>query len=837
MLARTLPLKHLLSGMAIASGVAVLLCAGTDLKFVPMAVGAVSGAAYCAKSTEEDRRTWLQRKTDELEDERVAQIERLDAEFQLQISVWETEKKEILDAVGARETVMQLRQDELAQAREADYELLKQQQEQLRADYDRRQQATDEERQRLLEELAGQRRIDEEYLQRERDQINQERDQHSKTINDRWAEISAAREADFKRLHEQQEALQADFDRRYQQLDEERQRLVGEIETERQNNDRYLQERLAQIETERAQFEAIVTETDQQLATRQQQDLEALEQQRRQIEEQLIQAREALETEFREREQQLLEALNSELVDRDGMIAYLQEQVRGAKMKLPSGKHGYPGYIARQVIECLAKYEVPVGFRDAFLRGTQELVVILEPLDANPVKVRQVRDRLEEIQMLVGFGYPELDIDDEVMQLTFPLVEEKLPVSVRDKAKKPIEIVEPVGDYLKRLVKNNDRLHAWINGDSGGGKSTLVDNYISLIKRELETPDDPVDIIIIDAKDPDTPWKIDGKTIVPQYGGINDPDDPDGEESEDWIENDCMAGLRAMRADAYQRLRDARSARDRGEPAPPRRRTIYVVDEAEEIFSVYGRESAKATLATARLGRSSGIAVVVLGQSYNPQAYGFQIPNLNNFFRIYLRESARKGVQTWMATIAERNPLLEQIAAREARSKTLSELHPHRFWGFIKCSGEPGFLAQLPAPHSYSKVTAGEVEREVDRPPQSTNPPSSTLDMIKQAKAEDPNVQRLNELFHASGDKAAVERSLEEPLRLILLVARKKKSWIGVSELKAGRSFFKNKPYEAIAQMFFQLANLGLGEYAEENWNGKTAPQYLKEGKPRFRVL
>jgi hypothetical protein len=461
------------------------------------------------------------------------------------------------------------------------------------------------------------------------------------------------------------------------------------------------------------------------------------------------------------------------------------------------------------VIECLAKYEVPVGFRDAFLRGTQELVVILEPLDASPVKVRQVRDRLEEIQMLVGFGYPDLDIDDEVMQLTFPLVEEKLPVSARDKAKKSLEIIEPVGDYLKRLVKGNDRLHAWINGDSGGGKSTLVDNYISLIKRELEMPDDPVEVVIIDAKDPDTPWKIDGRTIVPQYGGINDPDDPDGEESEDWIENDCLAGIRAMRADVYQRLRDARDARNRGEPAPPRRRTIYVIDEAEEIHSVYGKDASKPILAAARLGRSSGIAVVVLGQSFNPSAYGFQIPNLNNFFRIYLRESARKGIQAWVATIAERNPLLEQVAAREARNKTLPEKHPQRFWGFIKCSGEPGFLAQLPPPHAYGKVVAGEVPqaREADRPAPS-DPRASTLDLIKQAKADDPNVQRLNDLL---GDKDALERSLDEPQRLILLVARKKKGWIGVSDLKAGRNYFKNKPYEMIAQMFFGLAKLGLG--------------------------
>ncbi|NJR66771.1 MAG: hypothetical protein HC772_18015, partial [Leptolyngbyaceae cyanobacterium CRU_2_3] len=136
MLARTLPLQHVLSGVAIASGVATLFLIGSNLRFVPLVIGATASAAYYGTSTAEDRRTWLEKKTAELDRAYTERIESLESDFKLRIQIWEQEKQDLLSSIAQREGSIVQRQEELAQAREADYQLLRQQQEQLRSDYD-----------------------------------------------------------------------------------------------------------------------------------------------------------------------------------------------------------------------------------------------------------------------------------------------------------------------------------------------------------------------------------------------------------------------------------------------------------------------------------------------------------------------------------------------------------------------------------------------------------------------------------------------------------------------------------------------------------------------------
>lgn len=191
-----------------------------------------------------------------------------------------------------------------------------------------------------------------------------------------------------------------------------------------------------------------------------------------------------------------------------------------------------------------------------------------------------------------------------------------------------------------------------------------------------------------------------------------------------------------MKKDVYNRLRAKRNARNNNQPAPKFSKRIYVIDEAEEIYSIHDKEASKPILSAARLGRSSGLAVVVIGQNSNPKAYGFQIPNLNNFARFYLRENARRGIADASATAGERRPLLEQVALRLQVSKSLPANNPKRYWGFVKIAGEPGFVAQMPPPNAYSypDTDIEETETQQDYPDNSITGKPTIYQMVEDAK-------------------------------------------------------------------------------------------------------
>ncbi|WP_414589691.1 hypothetical protein [Scytonema sp. PCC 10023] len=390
----------------------------------------------------------------------------------------------------------------------------------------------------------------------------------------------------------------------------------------------------------------------------------------------------------------------SEIQLRENTIALLQNKIMRIANR-PDPKQGFAAWVAALLLEALEQHEVYcrlVSYQK--IPGSREVSiwVDLEPGQQS----RKLEAIAKEVGSWVKLGEPSItwDGDECIYEFHFApnaFYEDELIGGIDEAAGVIIE--EPQGDYLAEFIRNTDRLSAFINGDSGSGKSTFVNNYICLIKRIFEEDGELVEVIIVDGKDPDSPWEIDGVQMIPQYGGINDPDD---EDEENWIENDCLAGLQVMKQDVYHRLRAKRKARDEGQPMPTFPKRIYVVDEAEEIYSIYSKDASKPILSAARLGRSGGIAVVVIGQNSNCSAYGFQIPNLNNFVRAYLRENAKKGIKDAVPTASDRKPLLQQVSARESISKGLPKSDPRKYWGFFKIAGEPGFVAQLPPPNAYS---------------------------------------------------------------------------------------------------------------------------------------
>lgn len=401
----------------------------------------------------------------------------------------------------------------------------------------------------------------------------------------------------------------------------------------------------------------------------------------------------------------------AEIQLRENTIATLQNKIMRIANR-PDPKQGFAAWVAALLLEALEQHEIYcrlVSFQK--IPGSREVSiwVDLEPGQ----QAKKLEAIAKEVGSWVKLGEPSItwDGDECIYEFHFApnaFYEHDLIENIEESAGTIIE--EPQENFLEEFIKNTDRLSAFICGDSGSGKSTFVNNYICLIKKIFEEQGEEVEIIIIDGKDPDSPWCIDGVNIIPQYGGINDEDT----EESDWIENDCLAGLQAMKQDVVSRLREKRKARDEGRPAPKFPKRIYVVDETEEIFATYSKDASKPILSAARLGRSGGVAVIAIGQSSNCSAYGFQIPNLNNFVRAYLRENAKKGIMDAIATASDRKPLLEQVSAREKISKGLPKTDTRKYWGFIKISGEPGLVAQLPPPNFYS--TAREEKNELNQP-------------------------------------------------------------------------------------------------------------------------
>jgi hypothetical protein len=391
----------------------------------------------------------------------------------------------------------------------------------------------------------------------------------------------------------------------------------------------------------------------------------------------------------------------AEIQMRENTISALQNKIMRIANR-PDPKQGFAAWVAALLLQSLEQHEIYcrlISYQK--IPGTREVSVWVE------LESGQVAKKLEAIAKEVGswvkLGEPSItwDGDECIYEFHFsPAVfyEHDLIDEIDDAA--GIYVEDVPSTFLEDFIKNTDRLSAFINGDSGSGKSTFVNNYISLIRKVLREGDEEVEVIIIDGKDPDSPWTIDGVQVVPQYGGINEDD----AQEEDWIENDCLAGIEFMKQDVYSRLRAKRRARDEGRPAPIFSKRIYVIDEFEEIFSAYGKDASKPVLSAARLGRSGGVAVIPVGQSSNCSAYGFQIPNLNNFVRVYLRENAKKGIMDAVSVGSDRKPLLSQVSAREKISRGLSRSDPRKYWGFVKISGEPGVVMQMPAPNAYFGV-------------------------------------------------------------------------------------------------------------------------------------
>jgi hypothetical protein len=372
-------------------------------------------------------------------------------------------------------------------------------------------------------------------------------------------------------------------------------------------------------------------------------------------------------------------------------------------------------WVANQIIDVLLEYEIPADYHDSHAIPGNDMVWV-SPRDG--VRIRKLKELAEEIQLrLKAASPPEIAVMDGQVQISIATDKSKTEVLTATRKKKGI--VEPPATWFEEMVLSPDVNHLFVNGDTGSGKSTLIDNFICYAKKELGSQ---VDIVICDPKFPDSTWTVDGEEIIPRYKGYDRLVDEFGKEHES-----ALDGLRAMHDDVRKRLSTAAQDKLAGREPVPRKPRIYVVDEAEDLVGEFKTEASDSIKSVLRVGRSTKVKAVIIGQNSGCKAYGMEKANLRNATQIYLRSNALPGVDQVASTAEEKKYLREQIALRQAAAESDRS---KRYYGLVKYPGQPAFVALMPPPQSFNQDEDEEIEDDY---------PLSIEDLVEEAMHSELN--------------------------------------------------------------------------------------------------
>lgn len=373
----------------------------------------------------------------------------------------------------------------------------------------------------------------------------------------------------------------------------------------------------------------------------------------------------------------------------EGQIQLLQAKIADLNaLELFTAKHAYAGWLGNQVINTLLEYEIACDAEDCHTLPNGDTLIWVKPRQG--VRVRKLKELAEEIQLRLGLeDAPDLSIDDDSICINLkPSTQRKTKKEGKEK-----EAVQQPNKWFPESVHISN--HYLIAGDTGSGKSELVNNIVCIAKQELG---DDVRIIIIDPKFPETEWIIDGVEVLPQYKGYQSI------EVDGTYYPSAYDGIYAMADDMYQRLEDATKAKLRSQAIPKRIPTLYIVDEVPDLIANAGDAKAdvvNAILSVVRVGRSSKVKCLLLGQDPGCLAYGFKTTaTLKNFSCFYLREFALKGIDDLVPTTVEKGKLKTLVQKQLKAAQTDKN---EQYFALIKYPGRAAFVAKLPAPKAYSK--------------------------------------------------------------------------------------------------------------------------------------
>jgi len=560
-------------------------------------------------------------------------------------------------------------------------------------------------------------------------QHQREIERYEQIIAQLQQQLKVAEEVNFERIEAEKEKLAVDYHR----LLEERDRL--------------------------AQEQALLEEH----FTTQQQALEANQQTLEAQEAELVESYQAMldaertrlqekENELEQREQLMLQGFEREWAEREEFYAQIAEAALQESHSLkqpdyPQG-HSHEELLACEAIRCLYEHGIVVkspvvqGLRGGrFELRFKILPVLVDHKVASPVRslgeaYKQInRELIKPLRIAVRgcCADPLIEPTDGGLKLTFDVSGTDWEALEQERKAQADAISDPPPTHLAAFVRDNPQI--CLMGDSGEGKTTLINNLAHLMEQELGGE---AQLYIVNPKP-------------------NEETDLSKLKYADF-ESSIFGLLEAATEILYRLDLNTKALLKRREiadnPLPQFPPIIYFFDEFSELAGVWNKckpdvmeevlsefelmltpEKSKAmefvrkrvapnTFASDllkfcwRVGRTEKVKLLIAGQNLKAGTIGTTIQDLNQTAIIYLGEAIREGIDNRVSSW--QRDLLNQEYAH--RSQKVAEGKANRFYGLFVPKGRKSYFSTLPDESAFLNTNwASEMVQSSESPAPDTS--------------------------------------------------------------------------------------------------------------------
>jgi len=510
----------------------------------------------------------------------------------------------------------------------------------------------------------------------------------------------------------------------------------------------------------------------------------AIEQEYRQQLDLANQQLEFREAQLNERERAMLEAFEAEWNKREEFYAQIAQAAINESQSLkqpdyPLG-HSHEELLACEAIRCL--YEHGIVVKNPVVRGLKGgrfelrfkiLPVLVDGRITTPVRSlgeafkRIERELIKPLRIAVRgcCADPTIEPVDEGLRLLFDVSGTDWDAIEQERKVQAEAITDPLPVHLSFFIQNNPQIS--LMGDSGEGKTTLINNLVALMEEEFRST---AHLIIINPK----PNEETDLTKL-RYADFES----------------CIFGLLEAATEILYRLRlNTAALLKRKEvpnnPLPSFDPVIYFFDEFSELAGVWNRckpeimeevldefeailsESAPEKLKTMsfirkrvspssfaadllkfcwRVGRTEKVKLLIAGQNLKAGTIGTNVQDLHQTAIIYLGEAIKEGldnrINSW-----QKESLSQEYAFR---SRKVAEGKANRFYGLFVPKGSKAYFATLPTEGAYIQIDSQLEQDEPGDGPAPPAPPPSDL------------VQELERLWHLPLEERTEDESTRTP--------------------------------------------------------------------------
>jgi len=583
-------------------------------------------------------------------------------------------------------------------------------------------------------------------------QHQREIERYEQVIVQLQQQVRFAEEANFERLEAEKEKLAVDYHR----LLEERDLLAKE--------------------------QALLEEH----FTAQQQALEAKQQELETQESELVESYQAKldaertrlqekELELEQREQLMLQGFEREWAEREEFYAQIAEAALQESQSLkqpdyPQG-HSHEELLACEAIRCL--YDHSIIVKSPVVKGLKGgrfelrfkiLPVLVDHKIASPVRslgeaYKQInRDLIKPLRIAVRgcCADPLVEPIYGGLKLTFDVSGTDWDALEQERKAQADAISDPLPTHLGTFVRDNPQI--CLMGDSGEGKTTLINNLAQLMEQELGSE---AELYIVNPKP-------------------NEDTDLSKLKYADF-ESSILGLLEAATEILYRLDLHTKALLKRREipdsPLPRFSPIIYFFDEFSELAGVWNkckpdvmeevldtfegslppeklktmsfiRKRVAPTSFAAdllkfcwRVGRTEKVKLLIAGQNLKAGTIGITIQDLHQTAIIYLGEAIREGIDNRVSSW-QRESLNQEYAYR---SQKVAEGKANRFYGLFVPKGSKSYFSTLPGESAFLNSNGFSEVVQASESPAPGAPPAPDL------------VQELERLWHLPNDERTEE--------------------------------------------------------------------------------